>query len=373
MLKILHTADIHLGAKFSGLGRSGDKLRAQLKKTFMKIIDLALEQKVDLLLVSGDLFNSNQVSNATLGFVLGEFSRLNKIPVCLIPGTHDCYDNSSIYRNIDSSSFPPNLHLLVDEEKPFIFLEELGVTVYGKGNRSNRSKESPLPKLNQGFNSKYNIALAHGSLQIPSKSQEDDFPITLEEIGNSGFNYIALGHWHSFQEISKNPHTYYSGSPEQLKYSEKDSGNVLMVELNENQIKVDKIKIGEIKWEEIELYLDKFKNSSEVLREVENYKGEQNILKVRFKGNQKLSNNQDIAKLKEVLEDQFLHLEFEQKSPVIGDELSSSKFPLHTVTGQFLQIMEEKIATAEEGEKEKYQEAKNLGYLLLSGKIQDVS
>jgi len=238
---------------------------------------------------------------------------------------------------------------------------------------SNRSKESPLPKLNQSFNSKYNIALVHGSLQIPSKSQEDDFPITLEEIGNSGFNYIALGHWHSFQEISKNPHTYYSGSPEQLKYSEKDSGNVLMVELNENQIKVDKIKIGEIKWEEIELYLDKFKNSSEVLREVENYKGEQNILKVRFKGNQKLSNNQDIAKLKEVLEDQFLHLEFEQKSPVIGDELSSSKFPLHTVTGQFLQIMEERIATAEEGEKEKYQEAKNLGYLLLSGKIQDVS
>jgi len=380
MVKILHTADIHLGAKFSGLGRSGDRLRARLKKTFMKTIDLALEKNVDLLLISGDLFNSNQVSKATLGFALGEIFRLGKIQTCLIPGTHDCYDNSSIYRNIDPNSFPSNLHLLVDEENPFIFFEEFGTTVYGKGNRSSRSKESPLPSLNQNFNSKYNIALAHGSFQIPSKSQEDDFPITLEEIEKSGFDYIALGHWHSLQEVFKNPQTFYSGSPEQLKFGEKDSGNVLLVELDGNQNRVEKVRIGELRWEVIELPEDRFKNSSEILREIEKYKGEQNILKVKLKGDQRLSSaseigstGQDFSGLKEVLEDQFLYLELEDESHILLEELSSSKFPQHTVTGQFLRIMEEKIRIAEEENKGKYQEAKNLGYLLLSGKVQNAS
>lgn len=367
MVKILHTADIHLGAKFSGLGKSGDRIRAQLKKTFMRVIDLALERNVDLLLIAGDLFDSNQVSRASLGFALGEIERLGKIQTCLIPGTHDCYDNSSIYRSIDLSSFPPNLHLLVDEENPFIHFEELGITVYGRGNRSNRSKESPLPSLNKNFNSSYNIALAHGSFQIPSKAQEDDFPITLEEIQKGGFHYIALGHWHSFQEVSKNPLAFYSGSPEQLKFGDKDSGNILLVELEREQTRVEKIKIGELKWEEIELNENRFKNSSEILREIEKYKGEQSILKVNLKGNKSLLKPPDFSNLKEVLEDQFLHLEFEGESHSAIQEISSSKFPSHTVMGQFLRIMDQKISKAEEKDKSIYQEAKTLGYLLLSG------
>ncbi|HVP36174.1 MAG TPA: DNA repair exonuclease [Terriglobales bacterium] len=375
MVKILHTADIHLGAKFSGLGRSGDRVRAQLKKTFMKIIDLALEKNVDLLLVAGDLFNSNQISRATLGFILGEFARLDKIHVCLLPGTHDCYDNSSIYRNIEPSLLPANLHLLVDEENPFVFFEDLGVTVYGKPNRSNKGGENPLPVLKQEFNSKFNIALAHGSFQIPSKSQEDDFPITLEELEKSGFNYIALGHWHSTQEVCKKPLTYYSGSPEQLKFGEKDSGNILLVELDEGQPRIEKIKTGELKWQETELELDKFRNSSELVREIEKYKGEQNILKVRFKGDLGIkefsdsgTEEKDFSSLREVLDDQFLHFELEQIPQSLNLDISSKNFPQHTVTGEFLKIMEEKISSTTEENKEKHQQAKVLGYLYLSGK-----
>ncbi len=375
MIKILHTADLHLGAKFAGLGKSGDRLRAQLKKIFMKVIDLALEKNVDLLLVSGDLFNSNQVSRASSSFILGEFARLGKIHACLIPGTHDCFDNSSVYQNLEPGSIPQNLHLLVDEENPFVFFEELGVTVYGKPNKSNRGRENPLPALNQKFNSKYNIALAHGSFQIPSKSQEDDFPISLQDLEKSGFDYVALGHWHSAQQVCKKPLAYYSGSPEQLKFGEKDSGNVRLIELNEGEPKVEKIKTGELVWLESELDLNRFKNPSELLREIEKYKGEQNILKVRFRGDFALegesesgSGEQELSKLKEVLDDQFLHLELERIPHPLNVDIPSSSFPQHTVTGQFLKIMEDKISATEEENKEKYREAKILGYLYLSGK-----
>ena len=367
MVRILHTADIHLGSKFSGLGRSGDRLRAHLKKTFMRIVDLALSKNVDLLLIAGDLFDSNQVSKATLGFALGEISRLGKIQACLIPGTHDCYDNSSIYRNIDRDSFPSNLHLLASEEKPFVFFEDLGVTVYGKGNSSTRCKDSSIPSLNPNFDSTYHITLVHGSFQIPSKSHADDFPVTLEEIEKSGFNYIALGHWHSLQEISKDPKAFYSGSPEQLRFTQKDSGNVLIVELDEKQVSIEKIKVGELKWEEVELFVERFRNSSEIMREIEKFKGEQNILKVKFKGDKRLSEAIDLSEIKEVLEDQFLYLELEDQTHSYMDELCGSKFPQHTVVGQFMRIVEEKTKTTEEKDKKKYQEAKTLGYLLLNG------
>jgi hypothetical protein len=149
----------------------------------------------------------------------------------------------------------------------------------------------------------------------------------------------------------------------------------LLVELNEGQPRIEKIRTGELKWQEMEFELDKFKNSSELLREIEKYKGEQNIFKVRFKGDLGLkefsepgSGEQDFARLKEILEDQFLHLELEQMPQPLDLDISSKNFPQHTVTGQFLKIMEEKISSVSDENKEKYQQAKILGYLYLSGK-----
>ena len=72
MAKILHTGDIHLGIKLSGLGKSGDKVRASLKDAFARIIDICLESDVDAFVIAGDLFDSNRVSKPLLDFALRE-------------------------------------------------------------------------------------------------------------------------------------------------------------------------------------------------------------------------------------------------------------------------------------------------------------
>jgi exonuclease SbcD len=58
MLKILHTADIHLGAKFSGLGSKGDSQREQLRATFKNVIATAINERVNIVLIAGDLFDA---------------------------------------------------------------------------------------------------------------------------------------------------------------------------------------------------------------------------------------------------------------------------------------------------------------------------
>ena len=57
MLKILHTADIHLGAKFSGLGNKGASQREQLRATFKNVIATAINERVNIVLIAGDLFD----------------------------------------------------------------------------------------------------------------------------------------------------------------------------------------------------------------------------------------------------------------------------------------------------------------------------
>ena len=109
MAKILHTGDIHLGIKLTGLGKAGDKVRAALKNSFCRMVDICLESKVDAFIIAGDLFESNKVSKPLLDFALREIARLGNIPAIVIPGTHDCLDENSIYLSLKDQECPDNL------------------------------------------------------------------------------------------------------------------------------------------------------------------------------------------------------------------------------------------------------------------------
>jgi exonuclease SbcD len=372
MLKFLHTADIHLGTKFSGLGEKGEKARENLKLTFKRIIDLALERKVDLLLISGDLFDSNLVSKEASEFVLEEFLRLNDIPVCILPGTHDFYDNSSIYKNWEEKGVPSNIFLFTNKEKPYHVFEKLNLAVYGIPLGSNRSKEKQLSSLKKLENLSYHIALAHGSYQIPGKSAEDDFPISNEEMENSGFDYIALGHWHSFLDVSSTKtKAFYPGSPEQLRFGQKDCGNVLLVEMEKEKVKVEKIKVNRLEWKELELSLERFKTEKELVQEIEKYQKERSLLKLRFAGMNSVENKLDLEKVVRKLKSNFFYLTYDDKTILPEKEILEKKLPLNTVSGQFVKLMKEKIEKAPPEGKKIEEEVLNLGYALLKGALVD--
>src|SRR5215211_589193 len=94
MPRLLHMADVHLGARHDDLGPAASAQRERQFEAFKRAIDLALAEKVDLVLVCGDLFDSNTQPKRSVERAAAEFSRLAErhIPVVLIPGTHDCYD-----------------------------------------------------------------------------------------------------------------------------------------------------------------------------------------------------------------------------------------------------------------------------------------
>ena len=91
MLRLIHTADVHLGARHDDLGEQAAAQRERQFAAFKAAIDLALSEKVDLFLIAGDLFDSNVQPRRSVERVAAELKRLAdaKIRTVIIPGTHD--------------------------------------------------------------------------------------------------------------------------------------------------------------------------------------------------------------------------------------------------------------------------------------------
>src|ERR1700675_2893158 len=138
MLRIIHTADVHLGARHDDLGEAAAAQRERQFAAFKATVDLAIAEKVDLFLVAGDLFDSNVQPRRSVDRVAAELKRLASasIRTVIIPGTHDVYDKASIYRAYDlpaMSGSGPNddLVTVLDPDHPSVHLAACDAVVHG--------------------------------------------------------------------------------------------------------------------------------------------------------------------------------------------------------------------------------------------------
>ena len=369
MIKILHTADQQLGVKFLGFGEKGRQLRQAVKESLKATVDMALAEAVDLVLIAGDLFDSNAVSRNLVDEAVVQLKRLARIPVCILPGTHDCYEASSVYRRPEFQD-TPNIHIFTDEITSISF-PDLDLTVYGKANLHPTGTESPLIGLEKNKETKYHVAMAHGEIAIEGKFAGDYYPIEGKEIAASGMNYVALGHWHRYADFSQGGvKAFYCGAPETLSFEEgEDSGCVLLVSIDESATRVEKKRVGKYVWKTVDLSIETFETEEELLQEIQKHADPNVLLRVRLSGLKPVTWDVNEERLVDELEDSFFHLE------VIAGDLTTSLEPIHaaafpesTVMGQFLRLMEKRLETADPAEKPVLEEALQRGFALLNGR-----
>lgn len=330
-MKILHTGDIHLGARFIGC-LEGGRLRRQLEVTFRKIIDKAIEERVGLFLIAGDLFDSSSPTQSLLDFVKGQFQRLknNGIEICYIPGTHD----QGV--RVDG---------IIQFQNPEWEYKEFGdVTVYG----INPTQEFPLRSLTKKTDTKYHIALLHASFHIPDKTM-DECLVTKEDIANCQMDYIALGHWHNLCQYGK---AWFCGSPEPISIDDIDSGNIIILE----DMNPKPYRIGSIKC--LRLEIDVNSDIKEIIRA---NSGQNTRLKVILKG---ISNLIDIDELKEEFQDSFAQLEIVDKTVVPREKLNPEEYNDKPIIKRFIELMQEEI----KNDNPIAQYAMQYGLALLEGK-----
>ena len=229
MLRIIHTADVHLGARHDDLGEQAAAQRERQFAAFKATVDLALAEKVDLFLIAGDLFDSNVQPRRSVERVAAELKRLAeaRIRTVIIPGTHDVYDRASIYRAYDLAALAgrtpdDGLVTVLDPDHPSVHLRaRRRSSTAGSSPRSGRRTARsqglggpPTERRGRRRPRRWRIGMVHGSIAIPGKTEHDEVVITTDEIAASGLDYLALGHWHSAQTAKAGGVTYaYPGRP----------------------------------------------------------------------------------------------------------------------------------------------------------------
>jgi exonuclease SbcD len=240
-VRIVHTADVHLGARHTDLGDRAAAQRERQFAAFVATVDLAVEAQADLFLVAGDLFDSNSQPRRSVERVAEQLARLagRNIRSVLLPGTHDVYDRASIYRAYDFAELAKvaadsGLVTVLTPERPELHIPELDTVVYGRVFATKRAPASPLSGFSAASAAEtWKVGMIHGSLIIPGRTDGDEVIFSAAEIAASGLDYLALGHWHSAQVATAGSVRYaYAGAPEPVAVDQDRSGKALLVTLS---------------------------------------------------------------------------------------------------------------------------------------------
>ena len=209
-LKLVHTSDVHLDGR--NVADDIDGFRNKAERAFAAVIDVTIEERADLLLIAGDLFDNNRVPDGDFDFVRDQLARLS-CPVVVLPGNHDVHDHYSIWRRIAANDVGGHVHLLLETDGASIEFDDLGVRAWGRAMAEHAPENEPLEGVPGRRDGVWNIGLAHG-LVVSEREGIGSSQITHEEIGASGFDYLALGHVHVWRDESQGATTAcYPGSP----------------------------------------------------------------------------------------------------------------------------------------------------------------
>ncbi len=232
-IKILHTSDVHLESDTFGRSEEGKAYRRRIRLAFERVVDKALEEKADLFLIAGDLFDSNRVSEEGVDFALGQIARLS-CPVVLIPGNHDCYDQRSLYRKFDFTRAGSHVYVLTEEEGRLLELPQVETVIWGRPVVDHDRNFRPLAGLPPRQGDLWHVAMAHGYFADEDEADlHRSSPISPEEIARSGWDYIALGHIHIFSDLTRGGvAASYPGTPAPLHLGNNQGGTVVLVTLD---------------------------------------------------------------------------------------------------------------------------------------------
>jgi DNA repair exonuclease SbcCD nuclease subunit len=238
--KILHAADIHLDSPLRNLSRYDDapteRIRGACRRGLENLIDLAIDQRVDLVVIAGDLYDGDWPDQNTGLFFVNQASRLinAEIPLVVIRGNHDALNRMTL--NLRLPKNPDGSEVMLSETKvdtrEFDF-GDLSVAVHGRSYRKQHErgdlvKDYPPPRPGM-----FNLGLLHTSLTGFS-GHTAYAPCTPQQLADFGYDYWALGHIHQRGEhqIDGAAPVVFSGNVQGRKINEPGPKGCVIVEID---------------------------------------------------------------------------------------------------------------------------------------------
>jgi DNA repair exonuclease SbcCD nuclease subunit len=235
-----------MGMKALNAGHKAKEVRSIRYDTAAKVAEIAKREKVNFVLISGDLFEHHDIDDAVVRKTVQVLEAFAPIPVYVLPGNHDPAVPGGVWDRQSWKRVGDHVKLLREQGEIVIVG---GVVLYSSPLFQKQSAIDPTEWIppREPTDDRIRIGIAHGALDIlPEKT---NFPIAVDRDTHAGLDYLALGDWHGFLHNGK---TVYPGTFEQTSFSEKDPGNIVIVEIAEASCEpvISKRHVGKLTWTE---------------------------------------------------------------------------------------------------------------------------
>ena len=248
-MKFIHAADIHLDSPLTGLSAYPDApvemLRTATREAFSNLVNEAIDQSVDFMIIAGDLYDGTWKDHNTGIYFCKEMGRLNKagIPVYLLFGNHDA--ESEMTKKLQ---LPENVFTFESRTPTTFYLPELKVALHGRSFKDKETKDNiamGYPQPTPGF---LNIGVLHTALE-GNAMHATYAPCSLEELYAKGYHYWALGHVHDYQIWEGASTIVFPGNLQGRHIRETGPRGAVLVTTDELSIKsVERLFVDVLRW-----------------------------------------------------------------------------------------------------------------------------
>ena len=321
-IRFVHAADLHLDSPFIGIRSTapenvGNALYAATFKAYAHIIDLCISERVDALLVAGDIYDGADRSlRAQRSFIEG-LERLHNAGIrsFVCHGNHDPLDGWEA-----QLAYPPSCHRFGREWESAPILEEAPdrAVVHGVSYPRREVKRNLARRLRDIDPNPFSVGLLHANVG-GDPNHESYAPCTLDDLAKSGVDYWALGHVHTRRVLQdRAPTVVFPGNPQGRNPSETGARGVYLVEIDDSRTaNLDFRAVDTVRWERHAIDISAFETEQQLLdalhegmqRLLENSEGRSVVARITLTGrgvlNRSLREQNTIDDLCEIVNDEW--------------------------------------------------------------------
>ncbi len=327
VVRFVQFSDVHLDARLeeSKLAlpeEKRQKRQREVRQVVAEACSLAKERSCDAVLIPGDLFDDETADWDTVRFLTDTFGSIAPVPVFITPGNHDPYLPQSPYNadflaEKEKGKWTENVHIFSSNSFQTVRLRGrddvavTGIANVGREFEQRRTLGEPISLPEAAVN----ILMFHGSREPFPPGKEATTPFSDAELLSRGFDYAAIGHYHTYAEIADRDgriRAAYSGTPASQRLSEVGEKFVLLGEIPENKtVSLERIKLDRRTLHSIEVNCSGVTHSEAVIRKIEeeakkaSQKGE-DILFVRLSG--RFPRGESLKLPADLLADKYFHV-----------------------------------------------------------------
>ncbi len=249
MFKFLHAADIHLDSPFQGLeryeGAPAEQMRQATRRAFANLVQLALSEQVQFVLIAGDLYDRDWRDYGTGLFFVNQITRLRQanIPAFVIAGNHDAANKMT-----RTLRFQADVMLRTDEPQTCL-LKDLDVAIHGQGFAAEAVTDDLSKHYPAARSGLFNIGLLH-TCATGRDGHARYAPCTIDGLLTKRYDYWALGHIHKREVLHTDPCIVFPGNIQGRHIGETGAKGCMLVTVHDNhRVEVEFRCLDVLRWE----------------------------------------------------------------------------------------------------------------------------